>query len=127
MGVTDEQKKRLLDLIQEWQGKLRLSHWRIVVEWDDPAPENAVLQVHPIPEIHHATLRVGTFFSRNDREQQNAVVHELIHCHAEPIWQTVDTTLNQLSPQARSLMTEVLRAQFEQLVDALATSFVPIA
>src|SRR5690606_19499461 len=90
---TDEQKQKLLDLIAKWKSRLRLEHWRVIVEWDKE-PNNGddvTLEVYPMPERHTAHIRVGCWFSDaiSDAERENAVVHELLHIHAEPIWETV--------------------------------------
>lgn len=127
---TDEQKQKLLDLIAKWNSRLRLEHWRVIVEWDKE-PNNGddvTLEVYPMPERHTAHIRVGCWFSDaiSDAERENAVVHELLHIHAEPIWETVTRVLEHLSPQAQGLINEELRARFEVMIDAIATSIVPL-
>lgn len=127
---TDEQKQKLLDLIAKWKSRLRLEHWRVIVEWDKE-PNNGddvTLEVYPMPERHTAHIRVGCWFSDaiSDAERENAVVHELLHIHAEPVWETVTRVLEHLSPQAQGLINEELRARFEVMIDAIATSIVPL-
>lgn len=127
---TEEQKKCLLGLIAKWQVKLRLQHWRFEVEWDKPADDGAdyILSVSPSPQRHTAVIRVGCFFSDEitDAERDNAVAHELVHCHTEPLWSSIEVVLNELAPQTRSSVRGILERQLEELVDAVATAFAPI-
>lgn len=125
---ADEQKQHLTGLIAKWRQKLRLQHWDITVEWDEePRTGDCILEVSPYTDIHEAIVRIGSFFDDIDPPmQESAVVHELIHCHAQPAWDVVEQVLEELGSQARAHMTEVLRQRFEVMVDALAKALSPI-
>src|SRR5690606_3994992 len=98
--------------------------------WDkepDSGYDGCLLEVHVQTEIHYAEIRVGDFYApdQSDTERENAVCHELIHIHAQPLWETVEGLLGELGSQARAHVQPLAAQQLEQMVDALATSFVP--
>lgn len=81
MSYTDEEKELLLGLINDWQTRLRLSHWVIRVDWDEPSVnEDCGLEVEVVEGRHYAVVRVGGFFDQPEEERENAVCHELLHC-----------------------------------------------
>ena len=128
MVYTNEQKKQLTDLIAKWQDRLRLQHWHITVDWDEPADVDNGLEIGTPANRHVAEIRVGCFFddSVTDAERENMVCHELVHLL---LWRFEDVALraaDELSAQAASMHRKELDAALEWAVDALANAFVPI-
>jgi hypothetical protein len=126
VSYTDEQKKRLLDLVDKWRRKLNLQHWNIKVDWDSSAHGDNILEVTTWEQRQGATIRVGGFFDCGESAQENAVCHELLHALMQPLWDHIETILDELGGQAHNVIREMLRQDDERLTDTLATILAPI-
>ncbi|MDI6872139.1 MAG: hypothetical protein QME79_12505 [Bacillota bacterium] len=129
MAYSDEQKKRLLDLIEAWKERLHMEAWHIEIQWDEePSHPKAILQITPTDGREFAMLRVGSFFDDDlsEAERQNAVCHELLHCLFDRPWYGVNLLIRRLGADASVLSDEMIRHDVEHFIDHLAGVLAPL-
>lgn len=123
---TLEQRKHLAGLVDKWKKKLKLDHWTISINWDEPAEEGAGLDVGVIDGRHYAIVRVGSFFDLPEDEQENAVCHELIHCVLAGLFYAGIDLAHHLGTQAMPMAIKRLEVALEYAVDHMANVMAPI-
>jgi hypothetical protein len=113
-------------LLAEWQRRLGLERWQIVVDWDEPTDEaEALAEIEAESPYDYARLRLSPDWSHWDRRWLNlTLVHELCHLLVRELWPAVESVEEFVPVPA----WRVFRARFEhveeQLVDRLATLYV---
>lgn len=119
-------KAALERLVRVWQGRLDLSHWRVVVDWDTPASEGAHATVERHNDYDKATIRFPRDeWSRWSREfAAETVVHELIHLHMREVDRVVADIDGQLHRDAAILFDRRYEHESEAFVDRLSLLFV---
>jgi hypothetical protein len=99
-----------------------LEGWTLVVDWDDPAPEDAYAQVSPVPGQRTAVLQLGPAFSGlPPAAQRETVAHELVHCHLAPVLEMARRTVSvALRGPAVRVADQSLEQVSEYATDGLA-------
>ena len=104
---------------------LRLSHWQVRV-LDDAAPDDAHADTSPHPQATTATMRLGsTFWQLNAEEQQNTLVHELVHLLLCRVDQLSDSLEDTLGAVGWSLWRPIWEDEHERAVEAVALLLSP--
>ena len=111
--------------VTEIRRLLYLQHWRI--EMPAEYPENgddAIVEVHPTAGRYYAMLRFGPeFWSLDQEDTRNAIVHELLHLHHVRVTDAVriDEYRQELGQSLYNQLNGAVKREAEYMVDALAT------
>lgn len=84
--MTKAQKNEFKETLRQWSGKLHLTNWEFCIFFEKQDENDTILRVFPDPVYCKARIRVFPVFSKIDEcQREQAIVHELIHCHLEPM------------------------------------------
>jgi len=86
---TPAQRKFVSRTISHWKPKLFLHEWDITAEFHtkDTSDNGATADCSPDPKYLRAVIRIfGSYWKLTHKEKQEFIVHELCHCHTEPLY-----------------------------------------
>jgi hypothetical protein len=131
-ALTRPSDEEILEYLDELAPILCLGHWRWKVDpdggWLEPAHrEKSFATIDVIRAKNSARIWFDDdLFEEDAEEQTRAFVHELIHCHLEPMrWLMMDMA-GELDSKARDLLlTNALMDRLETATDDIARSLSP--
>ena len=118
------------EIVAAWQARLGLSHWKITVDWQNPAPpgddgSETLADINRTSVYEYATIRVGPSWETWDRRWANlTLVHELCHMLVCEVWPAVEPVEEFVPAAAWSMVKARFDHVEEQLVDRLASMLV---
>jgi hypothetical protein len=126
------------DLFTIWQGRLGLAEWRIRIDFEAIDPETVTMQVHKCRNYQRATVKVQPWVLTNsppedwqaaigavsDLDIEEAVVHELLHCCTDTLWQWAELLRPETHVDALDTAVRAWEAAEESVVDKLAIALV---
>lgn len=119
-------KQKVTSAVKEWQKRLNLSHWDIIINWDiAPDIEDAQAMINIIEGRDSAIIRFADyFFDLSIDEVNNSIAHELIHIHLNDIYMA---HYNQTDNSKRS-RDSIMQVSYniEKATDRLATALCKI-
>lgn len=86
MKKPESPLKDIIPLIQKWQKRLQLEHWKITAElMDGDVPEGrpVAAECHPNVPYQSATIRIYPHFFKCHDDKEEMIAHELVHCLTE--------------------------------------------
>jgi hypothetical protein len=97
-----------------------LGEWRITLG-DEPCEDECMATCDTTENQQHATIRVCRHWNTLDPQLRlEVLMHELMHCHTEQLWRTVDAAKEGLGAFAGGIWEQTVRDQFELTVDNVA-------
>lgn len=132
--MTEEDWAYLEVYYRELAERLGLREWDLRVSRDMPeasegAPADEVDAQSRIMETGaYSTLRVHAGFREGAPEvQRETILHELMHLFLEWVYDDASSTIEGLAaPQTNTVAQELLRRQYERVVDRLASAIAPM-
>lgn len=124
--LTGEQ---LVELVELYQRRLGLEHWRIEVDLETPPADPASsAEVDRFLDYPTARIRFNAAWPVTPADRwgdfglsiDEIVAHELAHLLLQPIDRVVDHTFEQLGGQAGAIAAAAYKSALEQSVDAVA-------
>jgi len=103
---------------------LGLTDWEIELEQGCDLPSDCLARVHVPTGRRIATIKLGDQYETISREDQRAtLVHELLHCHFDPLTDlNVRTLPDGLGAAAWDVFQEAHELLLEQAIDATAVA-----
>ena len=102
-----------------------LTDWAIEYVWDEELPEHVLARVS-IPRARQAArIRLGSEFRVSKPEEKRAtLIHELMHCHFEPMSEYVSETLPMaIGKPSFHVFETAYDLLAERAIDAIAVAF----
>lgn len=124
---TPRRRRALQAYLEQVRDLMRLQAWDIVVGDQEPDGADSILEVKPQPKRHHASVRVGSFFSEPQPEQRQTVVHELVHLvQGDLLWYLTEESWGlPLAPDQQRALQDRIHHELEVQADALARLLAP--
>jgi hypothetical protein len=133
--VTEEQ---VLAFVVAWQHRLGLDLWRITVVFESIEPSTITMQVHKCRDYERATIKVQPWVLTNspppewlvgigcitDLDIEEAVVHELLHCCLDKLWNWPSLLGPETHVDALGTAVRAFDHDEESVVDKLAVALV---
>lgn len=126
-AVSDVKLERsdIEKILREWQYRLKLSHWIITVNWDEPTDEDNEAEYAAEEWYNQCQIKLSKEWQKWERRHANVVLaHELVHLHLHEM----DMAVNVLEPKFKKEVWEMwhgrFRAGHERAVETLAQIFV---
>lgn len=119
--MTDAQWEALGGYIRTVADSLGLRDWQFSVK-REPCDDDSQAEILCTYGRKHAEVRVGAdWMDCEPTRQRLVVVHELLHCHLDPIGKLAHNDLPQVLGQpASALLAEVVQRDIEFAVDGIA-------
>jgi hypothetical protein len=99
-----------------------LRDWRFCVTYEQGVEHLATIACVPARRLAHVSVH-DPYLAAGPADQRDAMVHELCHCHFEPLVECVE----RIAPQMGRLAHEPFRGEhehrLEQAVDAVAAAW----
>jgi hypothetical protein len=110
---------------------LGLTDWEIELVTDADLPDDCLARVNVPTGRRTAEIKVGAEFAKSSPEERRAtLVHELLHCHFDPITDLSHRVLpSALGDQAWHVYDQASEMVIEQAIDAVAVAvaeFLPL-
>lgn len=108
--------------VADAQKALRLEHWTLTLDWSKQCEKGAVATICEEADSAHATIRFSQeFFSLPERARQQAVMHELMHCHLFELQRLAEDSFRLVASKKEAAVFELaLTSVLERCVDRLA-------
>ena len=75
-------KPQLERILRTWQRRLKLEHWDIKIDWNNPADDGAIADNERMNKYDDSIIRLSrTWPSWDSTYAAATIVHELLHCH----------------------------------------------
>lgn len=125
---TKNRKVALELYVSELKSMLRLADWNIEIDWKRPSEKKTYATIDPIEGQKFAIMRIGeNFHNLTSYEQSQTIIHELIHCHLEPLTNFSENVVKQVARgKSRNLAMYTLNLHNEYATDGLADAFVTL-
>jgi len=124
--VTPKDWKTLTDYITARQADLNLATWKVVVEREPPIDENADATTWIATHSENARMRFASEFRKGDPDYQRiTVLHELLHLHIDRLYEASNSVMAEAETPGRVMIAELLRTEYERVVDRLAVAIAP--
>lgn len=121
-------KARVERILREWQTTLKLSHWRIRVNWDAPSDEDCHANIKVDDSYENASIRVDPAFREwTERFTHETIVHELLHIFENQAGCVVESLERIMEPHAYYLLENHYTQMVENWIDRLALIIVELA
>jgi hypothetical protein len=122
-------RERLEQIVREWERRLNITHWRITLEWDKPAPDGVYAQITRGGDMYEtAGLQFATDFNTWSVKVANEIVaHELLHVVLFDLQAAGDAAEEVLNGEAFKLFDARFMHELEGVVDRLALLLVEFA
>lgn len=118
-SIPANQIAEIQALLEKWQTRLNLMHWRIQISARRPNDPNALFEVATNRNRNHASVRISDRGAlAPDRER--LLVHELVHLIIDPIREEYDFQAKVLPPDRRDEYSARLMRQLERAVEHLS-------
>lgn len=109
-------------LLERWRQRL-VPEWHVEIDWDEQADEGNDGQVWRPTDYFRATILVGENWSKmTDAEQEQTVLHELLHLLLRDLRETFKRFDGQVHRDTYNALDETWMHGEEGLVDRLAWS-----
>ncbi len=96
-----EREQFITEAVYKWRHKLFLTEWNIDVvqsKEEDTSPPGGtytLADVHVIYPYKKATITIyPQFWHKDDETKEQALVHELCHCHTQDVWDVINSQHN---------------------------------
>ena len=123
-------KSVFLEYLNGLQELLHVSHWKVVIDWEENCHNTCDGQLAVTTGRYSATLWLhNNFFTLPLVDQRRVLVHELLHIHTDKILSSAAAGFKQLSKDTKAVVTRLTREAEEYTVDALSevlAQFVPL-
>jgi hypothetical protein len=90
MPLSVDRRRALVAYAEQLRDRLRLQAWDLDVSEEAPASGSSILEIVPHKARHSGSIRVGSFFDVDRREQRYTVAHELVHLLQAELWEFFD-------------------------------------
>lgn len=112
-------------ILREWQKRLKLSHWIITINWDEPTDEDNEAEYAAEDWYNQCSIKISKEWEQWERRHANVVLaHELVHLHLHEM----HVAVNALEPKFKKDVWEMWFGRFhagqERAVETLAQTFV---
>lgn len=120
--TKSDQLKYIKKLLDRWTKKLHLSNWEYSILNLSEKNEGVFLSIIPCHVYCKAILKVWPeFWDQSKDIQEQAIVHELIHCKLEPLSALAYNLLNGKLQTSKNIEESI-----EQVTQNLATIICPL-
>ena len=120
-------REQIETYFETWLPRLRLTHWDIFINWDEPPPEGESAITTWAYAYDSAMFRFAPSYDTwTERYAEATVVHELLHLVARDLDVAIDACHSQLSGRARALAKARTDHEMEGVVDRVATVLVAL-
>lgn len=115
-------------LVGAWMPRLGLTHWKVKVNWNKAADEDADASTDLETPYDLATIRFATAWDTWAPDYaETVVVHELLHLVTRDMEEAVGLAFEALPKPARKLAESWHHHELEGVVDRIASSLVALA
>jgi hypothetical protein len=120
-------EKRLRRLFADWQGRLGLASWEVVLDFEEPCSEVAHAVASRPDDYDRATIRFDKDWKKwSEAFSGRIVVHELLHLLTRDIDRVVADLEGELHKDAYTQVDRRYSHEIEGLVDRLAVRLVEL-
>lgn len=114
--------------IKNLQKYLRLQDWTLVVDWSEPCEDISIATFDPVEDQKYSVIRISEKFLDLGMEMQTqTLVHELIHCHLQPMTDLAEYTVKSIASKSASNVFDIAMSQScEFATDAIADAIAPL-
>ena len=114
--------------VAKLQKIMRLADWTIEVDWSEPCEDISYATNDPMEDQKYAVIRVSDkFLDLSPHMQTQTLVHELTHCHLNPMTDLAEYTVKSVTSKATFNVFEIALSQScEFATDALADVLAPL-
>lgn len=124
-------RESLEAIVREWQRRLNIPHWRIVVNWEkalDPAETWAEIDREGNAQYEAAEMRFASnAHSWNVQLANEVIVHELMHMLVSDLDVAVASAADVMTGPAYKVFGARVLHETEGLIDKIALLFVQFA
>lgn len=83
--------KEVARLLKKWKSRMFLQEWMIEVKFAKEDKENFIAEIAPCPVYLKASITIYPCFKKlSAEEKENAIIHELAHCHTQELFNVVE-------------------------------------
>lgn len=83
--------KEVARLIKKWKPRMFLQEWMIEVKFAEQDKDGYIAEISPCPVYLRASMTVYPCFKKlPPEERENAIIHELAHCHTQELFNLVE-------------------------------------
>ncbi len=98
-GPTKIQKKWIMQILKKWRDRLLLNEWYFDVLYKEQdiidVGYTTNTDITACPVYLKATIRIyPIYFTQSRDEQEKALIHELVHCLTQEVWDTTTRIQN---------------------------------
>jgi hypothetical protein len=114
-------REQIEEAVKEWQQRLNLSHWTVVVRWDlVPANPDNGAEVHVVEGRDWANVRFEhNILSESPESVNHWIAHELTHLHTDYIYRNVYKMMDRDEGEVRMLLN-FLHMELECVTDRIS-------
>lgn len=126
--MTDAQHAAYQTYLRQLADLLGLKDWEIVLKREPDANEDAAASITCTYGQKHAFVWVGpAFFSEFDVDyRRRTLIHELIHCHLNPIQEVVGNLAGRIGGDAYDVVRGCHHDAIEYATDGIARAIAPL-
>jgi hypothetical protein len=116
---SNEQRKWTRKIVEKWRPRLFLGEWFIDLNYqkediDSDSRPMATCKADPV--YMQATIKIyPCFWDHSEYERAHALVHEMIHCHTQSVWNCM-LSLH----QGELIVPDQMRCEIEQLTQRIS-------
>lgn len=111
-------RQRWLPYVRRIADMIAMRDWTVAISEEAPSGDDSIASVNCCDGRKVATLRFSNgFFFDTRAEQRQTVLHELIHCHFAPFYETA---------KRKTRGDATIHMLMEYAVDGLADGFAPL-
>lgn len=116
-------------ILWEWQRRLKLTHWRITINWDEPPEHEDSLADNTAPAHYdEAILRLHKEWPKWELRDANVtLVHELLHLVLRDLRAAVTTLEPEFSPAVWAVWFDRYDTGNERAIEHLAQVLVDLS
>ena len=115
--MIDPRKQRFLPYLRQLANMIALKDWRIEIREEPPEHREADASIRLIYGRKFAIIAMSeSFLNLSPEDQRKSLIHELIHCHVEQMW---EFALERMPSDMESSFKRIA----EYAVDGLADGF----
>lgn len=120
----EETRPALAAYFREVADRIGLRDWTIELNYEEETPvSSAHASVECVYGRRLCVVHFGpSFWTQSREEQRNTVVHELVHCHLDPMDAVVRDMETQLGSFVHSVLQDNHHRSVELAADAIATA-----
>lgn len=124
-GMPRDRFKRYGLFIRFAADKVGLRDWAFNLRWSYyDENDEALAAVKVVEGQKRATVWLSKDFNDfPEPQQRHALIHELIHCHLNPIQELMWSTASLMGQPAHTLLREALQREIELATDAIASEW----